>query len=140
LHSDGTGTLENDALDTWAKKNYVVEMTIALAVTLVIEILIVLIWIGFTKRRASAGRVILVAFAGNLITVPAVWTASLMGKTYFDFETAVVIYSVAEVGAFLVEGVLYAWLGRFPVWNAFLLSFTANCASFLCGCCLVSFY
>jgi hypothetical protein len=140
LQSDGTGTLENDAPDTWVEKNYVVEMLLALAATLVIEILIVLIWIGFTKRRASAGRVVLVALAGNLITVPAVWTASLIGKTHFEFGTAVVIYSVAEVGAFVVEGGLYAWLGRFPAWNAFLLSFTANCASFLCGCCLVSFY
>ena len=50
------------------------------------------------------------------------------------------IYTLAEVAAVLIEGALYAWLGRFPVRNAFLLSLTANTLSFLCVCCLVSFY
>jgi hypothetical protein len=140
IEADGTATLQPLTEISWVEEYYVLKMLAALIGTLVIELAVALIWVGATKRRASARRVVLVALAGNLVTVPAVWTTSLMGKTHFDFQTAVVIYSVAEVGAFLVEGGLYAWLGRFPAWNAFLLSFTANCASFLCGCCLVSFY
>jgi hypothetical protein len=112
----------------------------ALAATLVIELGVVLVWIAFTQQHALAGRLLLVALAGNLITVPAVWTASLLAKVYLDLAPATLIYGLAEVGAFLFEGSLYARFGRLAVWSAFLLSLTANSASFLCGCCLVSFY
>ncbi len=140
LYSDGTGTLENAEPDSWMEKYYVWEMLVALAGTLVIELSIVALWMAFTKRRATLSRVLLVALAGNLLTVPFVWGASLVGKVSFDVDTAWLIYALAEIAAFAVEGSLYAWLGQLRITNAMLLSFTANCASFLCGCCLVSFY
>jgi hypothetical protein len=140
IEPDGTGTLVNEEPTTWIEENYVLQMLVALAATLVIELAVVLLWIAATQRRASAGRVLLIAIAGNLITVPAVWAISFESKIHFDIVVAAVVYAAAEVGAILVEAALYVWLGKFTARSGYLLSFTANCLSFLCGCCLVSFY
>jgi hypothetical protein len=137
---DGTGTMTLLSPGTWIQENYVLEMLAALVVTLIIELAVVFVWIAATKKRASARRVVWVALAGNLITLPAVWAASLWGKAYLDLRAAALIYLLAELGAILFEAALYAWLGRFGVVNALWLSFTANCLSFLCGCCLVSYF
>jgi hypothetical protein len=77
-------------------------MLAALAATLVIELAVVLVWIRATTRRASARRVVLVAIAGNLITVPAVWAASLAAKLYCDELTCALIYVAAECGAVML--------------------------------------
>jgi len=140
LEPDGTGSLVLTNAGSWVEEHYVLEMLAALVGTLIIELAVVLIWIGATQRRASARRVLLIAIAGNLITVPAVWAAAFAGKICFDLRAAALIYLAAEVGAVALEAILYAWPGRFGVLRGLWLSLTANGLSFLCGCCLVSFY
>jgi hypothetical protein len=126
LTADGTGTLSHSPNVNWIEEYDVLPMAAALAVTLIIELSIVALWMAFTKKRATIARVLLVAFVGNLVTDPLVWLAALAGKVYFDLNAAALIYSLAEIAAFLVEGLLYAWFGQLRIASAMLLAFTAR--------------
>jgi hypothetical protein len=137
LSANGTGALAQNLPPVW--DYFGVWPLFALALTLGIELGVVAIWIWMIRRRGPDRRVLLAWLLGNLFTHPLVWytasAAQIRTRTPLAFLQ---VFIAGELAAIIIEAVLYAWLGRLSLRHALGMSFTANAASFLFGCCVVT--
>lgn len=140
LNEDGTGTLEQLAgpdvlLDLFFVRN-LERMGLALAITLAIELLLVLVWTLVVKL--PVGRLLLVGLVGNLLSLPVVWLMTGWSHVALSDPDAhwIVFWSV-EAAAVLWEAFLYIRWGRMSRMQALLLAFLANTLSVVTGCLMV---
>jgi hypothetical protein len=137
LSPEGTGTIKESLPPIWDYLGWAPLLT--LGVTLVVELGMVVVWIFAIRRKFPDRRVLLAWLVGNLITHPLVWYASIVAKTSPGGDKDFIpVFLAAELGAVIIEGVLYARVGRLSWAHAFGLSFTANTASVIFGFCLLA--
>lgn len=100
---------------------------IALTGTLVIELPL----LALIARRLGLPlqRTLVVGLAANLFTHGSLWL-TLAHLPWGRWERL----AAGEIAVVLVEGAIYATLGRLrPVWAAFAVALGLNLASYLCG-------
>ena len=131
LNADGTGRLQPEAVPFYDRDWSAGDVVAALALTIVVELGVVLAYVRWTKRPRR--RLLLTCLLGNVLTLPFVWLFAALLYAVGGSAAGLVGLALAELGAWLAEALLYLWVGRLPASRAFLLSLVANCASFLVG-------
>ena len=137
LSADGTATLARDQTGRWLADGLVglarQGMLRALAITLVIEwLVVVLVLLGLNKRQLIV-RMVATCLGVNLVTLPALWVACLIGYWMLGLWVGSVVLVFLEVFVFLVEGSAYAVVGRLGWKWGLAVAFMANALSFLLG-------
>ncbi len=137
LASDGTATLTRNESGRWLADPLVGlaqrGILFALAVTLVVETLVVGSVVTALKKREVRTRMAATCAVANLITLPALWVICLIGFWMGGLWTGLLIFAVQEIAVVLLEASLYATLGRIGWRPAFGVALVANAASFLLG-------
>lgn len=106
--------------------DYVLQFINALAFSIVVESLVVLILCLIFKQDK---RIFLIAALGTLCTIPYVW---FVFPTLFWYSSSLIVY-LGEGFAFSFEAILYKVLGKLSWRYAIIFSFLANFASYFLG-------
>ena len=109
-------------------------LSVLLELPVVFALVLLLRWVP----RAQLGRLALVGAAVTLLTHPFAWHG-------FPFlREAIPSYwpraFVIEGGVAVVEGLLYAWLMRLPVWKGQVLGWAANGFSYGLGLVIIEVF
>ena len=82
----------------------------------------------FLKKQQKPQRIVLATLLANTITLPFVWFVFP-----FFIHGYWIALALSEIFAFLSEAAIYAQAFRLKARQALLISFCANCPSFLIG-------
>ena len=137
LAPDGTAALTRDESGQWLADGLVglVQggMLIALATTLVVELLVVVLMVTGLKKRQLLVRMAVTCLCVNLLTLPFLWVVCSIGFWMLGLWAGMVLLAVQELVIVLLEGLAYGTVGRLGWKRALAVAFLANGASFLLG-------
>ena len=137
LTSNGTGTLVRDQTGQWLADRLVGlarhGMFRALAITLVVEWLVVGLMILVLKKRQLLIRMMVTCLCVNLATLPVLWVVCLVAFWMFGLWTGFLILIWLELIVFILEGSTYATIGRLNWKWGLTVSLLANIASIAVG-------
>lgn len=137
LSPDGTATLVRDPSGQWLADGLVGlaqrGMFKALAITLVIELLVVVCLVLGLRKRPLLARLAVTCLCVNLFTLPLLWVTCLIGFWMFGLWAGIVLLAVLELMVVFLEGSAYAIVGRLGWKLGLAVAFLANATSFLLG-------
>lgn len=109
---------------------YEFRFLLSLAITLIIEILMLLIFTKFfvKQRNINYSRVIFVGGIASLLTLPYLWFILPI-----FISNSIYYILIGELGIILIEALIYNQLLNFNIKTSILSSLTANLISFLFG-------
>ncbi len=127
LHADGTGTLRLD----WPSVLQHLPFLQSFGITLVVELLIVFIYCR--RKKLPLFRNIGIGIWANVWTLPVVWFLVIGLQVTLATANEIVLFIGIEAMAALIEGVMYALLGKMGWKSGMFVAFMANAASALLG-------
>ncbi len=105
-----------------------ITQTTAFVLTLLIEVpLVVALSVGLGIAAPSRVARVLLPVGASTLTHPLLWMAR-------DLVTTWPLLLGAELVVALVEGTIYALVGRYGLWRGLAISLLANATSFGIGC------